>query len=157
RPFVWISPHAEVVEQPASVKVQELAPGPIGVSGRLLAPYEEDRYRVPVTPGTKVRFEVFAERLGSPLDVALVVRTEAGNELIRAEDSPGTLDPSLELSVPEKVTAVIVSVVDTQGRGAPRGVYRLVVEPSGAAHDFRLTTSAQTLTVTPGGRGIIPV
>ena len=56
-----------------------------------------------MTPTTKVRFEVFAERLGSPLDAALVVRNEPGADLARVEDGPGTLDPVLEYAVPDKV------------------------------------------------------
>ncbi len=159
RPFVEVSPHAEVVEQLARANAQDLPPGPVGVSGQLVAPYEEDRYRIPVTAGSKVRLEVFAERLGSPLDVALVVRNEAGAEVARVEDSPGTVDPLLEYTVPDKVTSLIVGVVDAQGRGGPRGTYRLVVEPQAApgAADFRLVTTAPAVALPAGGRGIIPV
>ncbi len=48
RPFVRVSSHAEVVEQPPAAALQELPAGKVGVSGRLLTPYEEDRYRLPV-------------------------------------------------------------------------------------------------------------
>src|SRR5204863_3155368 len=64
QPFVEVGLRTEVMEQSASAAVQELPVGLVAVSGRLLSPFEEDRYRVPVTSGTKVRFEVFAERLG---------------------------------------------------------------------------------------------
>jgi hypothetical protein len=160
RPFVLVSPHAELVRQDAAVKVQDLPAGPVGVSGRLLTPHHEDRYRIPVVPRTKVRFSVFAERYGSPLDASLVVRNEQGAELARAEDSPGTLDPILEYAVPDNVTSVIVGVVDSQGRGGPRGVYRLVVEPqqSGSKRaDFRLVTTARHIALPAGGRAVIPV
>ena len=141
-----ISPHAELVKDAAAGKVQDLPAGAVGVSGRLLTAHAEDRYRVPVLPKTKLRLEVFAERLGSPLDAALVVRNEQGTELARVEDGPMTLDPVLEYAVPDKVTAVIVGVVDSQGQGGPRGVYRLVVEPHGAAKTgFQLFTPAQHL------------
>src|SRR5207237_1381253 len=93
RPFVTVGSRPEVVGQPSPGNAQDLPAGPVGVSGRLPQPFAEDRYRVPVKPGNKVRFEVFAERLGSPLDVALVLRNEMGGELARGEDSPGTLDP----------------------------------------------------------------
>src|SRR5205823_12807435 len=119
----------EVLQQPGSRPFQDLPAGPVAVSGRLLAPFEEDRYRVPVTPNTKVRFEVFAERLGTPVDVALAVRNDVGADLARAEDGPGTLDPVLEYAVPDKVMSVVVAVIDSQGRGGPRGVYRLIVDP----------------------------
>ena len=124
--------------------MQELPEGPIAVSGRVLTAFDEDRYRLAVAPGKKVRLEVFAERIGSPLDAALVVRNEKGDVLARVEDSPGTLDPVLEYAVPDKVTAIIVGVVDAQGRAGPRAIYRLVVDPQTAARsgeDWKLTTT----------------
>jgi hypothetical protein len=160
RPFVMVSSRAEFVKQPAKDKPQELPEGRVGVSGKLLVPYEEDRYRVSVSPGNKVRFEVFAERIGSPIDVALVVRNEKGDQLARAEDSPGTLDPVLEYVVPAKVTAIIVGVVDAQGRGGPRGIYRLVIDPQTPTANkdgFKLTTIAQRISLPTGGRAVVPV
>jgi hypothetical protein len=160
RPFITVSSHAEVVEQPPAPAPQELAAGSVGVSGRLIAPYEEDRYRVPATPGTKLRLEVFAERYGSPIDVALVVRNEAGDVLARVEDGVGTTDPVLEYAVPDKVTVVVVGVVDALGRGGSRGVYRLTVDPlqpASAKPEFRLSTSAQHIHLPIGGRSVVPV
>jgi hypothetical protein len=159
RPRVMVSDHREVDGQPTAGKPQDLPAGSVGVSGRLLTPFGEDRYRVPVTPGSKVRFEVFAERLGSPLDTSLVVRNEAGMTLAQVEDGPGTLDPVLEYAVPDKVTAVIVGVVDAQGRGGPKGVYRLTVEPQSSSEHktFRLITPVQRVSLPVGGRDVVPV
>jgi hypothetical protein len=160
RPFLTVSTHAEFVEQPAKDKLQELPEGPVGVSGKLLVPYEEDRYRVAVTSGKKLRLEVFAERIGSPIDAALVVRNDKGDQLARAEDSPGSLDPVLEYAVPDKATSIIVGVVDAQGRGGPRGVYRLVIHPqtpSATIGGFKLTTPAQRVSLPIGGRGVAPL
>jgi hypothetical protein len=156
RPWVEVSSRTELVKTGA--KPQELPAGAVGVSGKLLTPFGEDRYRVPVSPGSKVRFEVFAERIGSPVDVALVVRNQAGAEVARNEDGPGTLDPLLEYTVPDKVTAVVVGVVDSQGRGGPRAAYRLTVDPLPVAvADFRLITPAQRVALPVGGRGVVPV
>lgn len=160
RPFVLVSPHAELIRQAEADKVQELPAGPVGVSGRILAPDGEHRYRVPVTPKTKVRFEVFAERTGSPLDAALIVRNEQGADLARAEDGPGTVDPVLDFAVPDKVEAVVVAVTDAQGRGGPRAAYRLVVTPQQKGQDasgFQLLTPAQRVSLPVGGRVIVPV
>src|SRR5262249_51312120 len=104
RPYVRVSSRREIVAVTHSAKVDDLPGGLVGVSGRLVTPSQDHRYRVPVKPGTKVRFEVFAERLGSPLDAALVIRGDNGAVLARAEDSPGSLDPVLEYTVPDKVT-----------------------------------------------------
>lgn len=159
QPFVIVSPHPEVNEQLAPGKLLEIPTGPQGINGKLSAPHEEDRFRIAVVPGTKVRFEVFAERLGSPLDVALVVRNEKGDQLARGEDSPGSLDAVLEYAVPDKVTAIVAGVVDAQGRGGPRGIYRLTVAPPAPAalQQCKLNTSVQRVTLPVGGRAVIPV
>ncbi|MBI3822371.1 MAG: hypothetical protein HY289_06795 [Planctomycetes bacterium] len=157
RPFIAISSHNELMRDVKSDLVQGLAKPPVAVNGKLLTPFEEHRYRVEVESGKKVRLEVFAERLGSPIDTALVVRNEKGDQLVRAEDSPGTLDPVLEYTVPDKTTSIIVGVVDAQGRGGLRGIYRLVIEPQGAIKDFKLTTNVQRLSLPIGGRIVVPV
>lgn len=160
RPFVRVGVRPELLEQAEPGKIQDLPAGAVAVSGRLLAPYEEDRYNVPTTPGTKIRFEVFAERLGSPIDVALVVRNDAGGDLARAEDAPGTLDPVLEYAVPAKTDSVVVAVVDAQGRGSARGMYRLTVDTVkavGTEVDFRVGTNAQRIGVTADGFSVLPI
>jgi hypothetical protein len=159
RPIVELSGRPEMLEQPANGKAQDLPAGPVAVSGRLGTAFEEDLYRLPVTPGTRLRLEVFAERLGSPIDVALVVRNEAGAEVARAEDSPGTLDPALEYAVPDRVTAIQVGVIDSQGRGGPRGIYRLTVDPVPPAGppEPRLFTPGQRVSLANGGRYVLPV
>jgi hypothetical protein len=159
RPFVELSARQEFVEPSAPGKPLELPAGRVGVCGKLSAPGEEDKYRVAVVPNTKVRFEVFAERIGSPVDAALVIRNDAGAVLAQVEDAPGTLDPVLEYTVPDKVTAVTVGVVDSQGRGGPRGIYRLTIDPvkSEGPGEFRLTTPLQRLNLPAGGRAVVPV
>jgi hypothetical protein len=157
RPFVAVSPFAEFVKQAAADKLQELPAGPLGVSGKLDKPFAEDRYRVTVTPGKKVRLEVFAERIGSPIDTALVVRNDKGDQLARAEDSPGTLDPVLEYAVPDKVTSIIVGVVDAQGRAGQAAYYRLVVAPQTSPAGYKLTTAVQRIALPVDGRTVVPV
>jgi hypothetical protein len=158
RPFVAVSPHAEFVEQASSVKGQDLPAGQVGVSGRLLTAFEEDRYRIPVQPGEKLRFEVFAERLGSLVDAALVVRNETGLLLARGDDGPGTLDPVLDFIVPDKTTSLLVGVLDAQGLGGPKALYRLAIEPQAAAPPrLRLLTTSQGVSLPIGGRGLLPV
>jgi hypothetical protein len=159
RPWLEMSDRAEFTPTPGSAAAIELPAGAVGVSGKLTKPDAEDRYKVPVKPNTKVRFEVFAERIGSPLDTSLVIRNDAGAVLAQAEDSPRTIDPALEYAVPDKVTSVTVGVLDATGRGGPRGIYRLTVDPvtPEGRGDFRLTTPAQRLTLPAGGRVVLPV
>jgi hypothetical protein len=136
-----------------------LKAGPFAVTDRFTKPFEESRFRIPVVPNTKVKLEVFAERLGSPLDVALVIRDEKDAVLVRAEDGPGTLDPVLEYAVPDKTTAIIVGVVETQGRVGPQSVFRLAVDPAGspAPADVRLFTPTSRVALPTGGRFVMPV
>ena len=158
RPMVEVSSRTELLEHATNGKPQELPAGAVGVSGRLSSPNEEDIYRVPVTPNSRVRLEVFAERLRSPIDVAIAIRNDAGADLARAEDSPNTLDPILEYAVPDKVTSIQVSVIDVQGRGGPKGIYRLVAEPAQMnAPDPRLYTPTQRMGMPIGGRYVVPV
>jgi hypothetical protein len=159
RPFVEVSSHAELIEQaPPPEGGQALPPEVVGVSGRLATPLEEDRYRLTVQPNTKLRLEVFAERYGSPIDAAIVVRNEKGDLLARGEDSPGSMDPLLEYAVPAQVNTLLVGVVDASGRGGPRGIYRLVVTPQSAVkNDFRLITPVPRISLANGGRMTVPV
>jgi hypothetical protein len=160
RPAVVISDTAELLEQPAGESPQQLPPAPVAVSGRLSAAGEEDRYTLSVTPGSKLKLEVQAERLGSPMDAVLILRNDQGAQLARGEDGPGTTDPVLEYTVPDKVTAIVVAVVDLHQRGGPRCVYRLVVESlTGDAQrgDFQLITASDRIRVSSSGRTVVPV
>jgi hypothetical protein len=83
-----------------------------------------------------------------------VIRNSTGAEIGRAEDGPNTLDPILDYTVPANTSSIIVGVVDAQGRGGPRGIYRLLITPQTATASktgFHLLTAAQRLTVPAGG------
>ena len=68
RPKVEVSRWPEVIE-PVKAEVPRRLPAvPSAASGRLIAAGESDSWRVPVKQGEKLRFEVFADRLGSPLE-----------------------------------------------------------------------------------------
>ncbi len=160
RPFVPVSTRPEFLEAiPSTGKPQELSAGPLGVSGKLATANEEDLYRIPTTPGTKLKFDLSAERLGSPLDVSLVLRNDAGIEIARADDGTGSLDPTLEFTVPEKMASVVVAVVDAQGRGGPRGIYRLTVDPVKAepTPNVVFSISSGRISVPAGGIAVVPV
>jgi hypothetical protein len=158
RPWIRVNSQPELIEQPATAAPQELPAGPTAVSGRLAAPFEEDRYRLPVTPGGKLRFEVFAERCGSPVDAAILIRNENGDLLARGEDGPETLDPVLDYAVPANVTAILACVVETQGRADASCLYRLTLDlPDAPRPDFQVSTVTQRISVPVGGRMIVPV
>jgi hypothetical protein len=155
-PHVLVSDIAELTEsEMPGGKLQELTP-PMAISGRLGVPGKEARYRVRVRPGMRLRFDVLAERAGSPLDGVLVLSNEAGTPLARSDDQPGTLDPGLEYTVPGGITTLIAAVTDVQGRGGPLFVYRLAVMPAGLP-DFSLTLSEDRVQVPRNGVGVLRV
>lgn len=133
--------------------------GSFAITDRFARPFEESRFRVPVAPGSKMRFEVFAERLGSPVDSALLIRDEKANLLARADDGPGTLDPALDFTAPANVTAVLVGVAEMQGRVGPQSIFRLTVDSGGssAAGDYRLFTPTQHAGLPANGRCVVPI
>lgn len=161
RPWVWATHTTEVLETAvAAGELQTLPGGMVGLSGRLSTPYEQDVFRLRVTPKSKLRLEVFCQRLASPGDVALVVQNAAGGQLARGEDSPGSLDPVLEFTVPDQVEEIRLAVLDTLGSGGPGCVYRLVVEPqepTAAINDFSLLTVVESASIPVGGATVVPV
>src|SRR5262249_30816957 len=139
---------------PTKGKLQEVAV-PAIINGRISAPDEEDRYRLLVKPGMQLRFEVFANRLGSPLDGTLGV-FKAGTELASKDVRPGTAAPSVDLTVPDGVNSLVLSLKDVAGRGGSNYVYRLVIAPP-ERPDFNLTLLTERAQVPRGGYGIIRV
>lgn len=157
---VQVSDLPEIVEQPSSGSAQEITQIPVAISGRLLLPNEKDSYALAVTAGAKLKFEVFAERIGSPIDPVLLVLNDKGATLVRGDDGPGTIDPVLEFTVPDKTTSITLTVSDLLGRGGESAVYRLVVTSatdSTTQRDFRLFTPNDRLRVTQNGATVVPI
>jgi hypothetical protein len=156
-PRLMVSDHAEIVEPVASADGPSAAPGPpIGISGRLSSKGEEDRFRIPVTPGAVLRFDVLAERVGSPLDAVLSIRNEQGQQLAGGDDRPGTTDSGLDFTVPGSTSALVLAIRDLHGRGGRNFVYRLSVKPTSHS-DFNLALPQDTIHVPRGGRTAVRV
>jgi hypothetical protein len=155
-PVLAVSDHAEEAQAPAPPgKVQEV-PVPGAVSGRLLKPGQEDRYRLPVKPGQKLRFDVLAQRVGSPLDGVLTVRTEAGAVLAQDDDRGDTADPGLDVTVPAGVTALVVGLTDQRGRAGPGFAYRIAATEADRP-EFTLTVTEERVLVPRGGVAVVRV
>ena len=98
----------------------------------------------------KLRFDLLAERAGSPLDGVLILRNEAGTQLARSDDQPGSLDPALDYTVPAGLNALIVAISDVHARGGAAFVYRLAVAPLGRP-DFSLALADDRFQVPRNG------
>lgn len=140
--------------QPAG-KLQEVT-APAAINGRLATAGAEDRYKLLVKAGERLRFDVWARRLGSPLDGVLTITNESGAGLASSDDRPDTIDPGLDFTVPAGVKAVIVGIRDEQGRGGPSFVYRIAVTPL-ARPDVGLTVLEDRALVPQGGVALLRV
>ena len=95
-----MSDHPEHVETPpAAGQLQALGAAPVGVSGAIAVPGEEDKYLMDVTPGQNLRFSVTSHKLGTPLDGVLSIRNEQGAQLAANDDQPNSSDPGLRWTV----------------------------------------------------------
>jgi hypothetical protein len=159
RPRVLVSDLPEYVEKDGAA-VQDAGGVPVALNGRLAKPGEVDRYRLKVKPGDKLRFEVLADRLGSPLDAVLKLQRDNGALLAQADDMPDSPDPTLDFTVPADLQTLVVAVEDLHGRGQPNFVYRVVIRPAAdaaAVKDFSLSLPAAEMSVPAGGNSVIEV
>jgi hypothetical protein len=157
KPRVLVSDLPEIVEKEGT-PLQESVAAPAALNGRLARPGEVDRFRLSVEPGTKLRLEVFAEQLGSPLDTVLKLERDNGTLLAQADDAPGSTDPKLDYTVPADVKSLVVALEDLHGRGGPDCIYRVVVRPTGSrARDFRLFLPSAELNVPISGSRVVEV
>ncbi len=156
QPGVIVSSYAELVEADASETPQELTAAPVAINGRISAAGQQDRYRLAVNPGQRLRFDVWAHRAGSPLDGVLSIQNEQGAELAANDDRPKTCDPGLDFTVPKDVTALIVALRDLQGRGGADYVYRIAAVPIGEP-DFSLALESERLLIPPNGAALARV
>lgn len=159
RPPVVISSFPEIVESSAKDSPNKLPAIPSGVSGRFLESGEQDVFLLDVTPGAKLRFEVFADRIGSPIDASLEIQNEKGARLAANDDIAGTPDPRVDYTVPANVKLLRIAVKDTNGRSGPNCIYRIAVTPvpgSGPA-DFQLQLAQQRQSVAAGDRLVVKV
>ncbi|MES1213380.1 MAG: hypothetical protein ABUL64_02230 [Singulisphaera sp.] len=154
-PQILIGDLPELVEHTAGPNLQSVA-APAAINGRLLAPGEEDRFLIGVTPGQTLRFDLIAARAGSPLDGLLDVRKESGEQLATADDTADSTDPTVDFKVPDGVTKVVAAIRDLQKRGGPAYVYRLAVQPADRP-DFSLTLLNDRVQVPAGGVEIVRV
>jgi len=159
RPRVQVSDLPEVVEKDGTA-LQEVAAVPVALNGRIAKPGESDHFRLPVQPGARLRFEVFADRLGSPMDAVLKLERDNGTLLAQADDTPGSPDPLLDFTVPADVKSLVVAVEDLHGRGGPKCVYRVVIQALGgdsAVKDFRLFLSSAEMNVPIASSRVVEV
>lgn len=129
---------------------------PISIKSVLSEPKETDSFLINVTPGTKYRAEVFAERIHSPVDAVLEIRKPDGGMLASSDDQNNTPDPAATFDVPKGVNQIKVSVHDVTRAGGPSHVYQLAVMPANYA-DIHLHIPSPTINIPAGGSVVLEV
>jgi hypothetical protein len=104
-------------------QAQPLAVGQT-VQGAVNGPLDVDVFRVEGKAGQKVTFEVFAARLGSPLDSVLTLYDAAGHVLAVNDDIADSTDSRLDVTLPKDGVYYLV-LIDAHDQGGPAHVYRL--------------------------------
>ena len=102
-------------------------PVPCAVEGTIKNERDPDVYKVEGKKGDKLRFEVQAARLGSPVDALISLYDARGRLLGQADDTAGSPDPVLVATLPRD-GAYFLSVIDANDLGGPNFGYRLVVK-----------------------------
>jgi len=158
RPRLIVSNLPELLEQRTGSEPQALPTIPVAVSGRLDAAGQRDLYQVPVAPGNKLRFEIFADRLGSPIDPFLELQSAKGNAA--NDDFGNTTDSRIDYTVPADVKSVDVVIRDQVDHGDARSIYRLVVtrlDNVAQKPSFRLKIANDTQNVPQGATAVFRV
>jgi hypothetical protein len=136
---------------------------PVVVNGRIAKPAQVDSFKIRVTPGEALLFELQSRELGtSALDALITVFDDKGAKLASAGDTPPAADvfslqtgnrtandPFLNFKAPPGTHEITVTVEDIAQRGGMNFGYRLTVRKQ--AEDFLLTTSPAYINVPRGG------
>ena len=147
---VRVVPHASMVEiEPSASDSPQPLNVPVTLSGRIDPSRDLDAFRFDARKGVKLRIQVEARAIGSPLDPTLRVLDPSGKTLFEGDDSDRAgrdLDATItpEVDGPHRLI-----VADLLGRGGPRSVYRLTVAP--LSPDFALTLAEDRATVKAEG------
>jgi hypothetical protein len=99
---------------------------PCVVEGAIGRERDVDVFKISGKAGEKLRLDVQAARLGSPLDALLTVHDAAGRVIASEDDTNGSADPILTMTLPRDGD-YYVSLIDANDLGGPAFAYRLVV------------------------------
>jgi hypothetical protein len=128
---------------------------PAVLNGRIREPGGADVWRVKLKKGMPYRFDLLAQRAGSPLCGVIAVSTTS-HEAVQRSTSVPAKDPQLTFTPPADGVYTLTVSERFRTRGGPEFVYRLRVLEQPAA-DFRLTLPVETLNVPRGGTAKLTV
>uniref|UniRef100_A0A7C4LLU6 Peptidase n=1 Tax=Schlesneria paludicola TaxID=360056 RepID=A0A7C4LLU6_9PLAN len=159
-----VSPFPNWTEQEpnnALTAAAEVAALPRAFNGIVSEPGDVDQFRFRAAAGENWHFEVFADRLGSPLDAFLSILTDSGDVLAMCDDLDSH-DGELDFLAPES-GIYRLQVTDKRGTGGPLFVYRVeatTVESQVTAfllRPNRLSQERQAVAIPRGNRVLVPL
>jgi hypothetical protein len=153
--------HLEQEPNHALTGAAEIAALPQAFNGIVNEAGDVDQFRFRAAAGETWRFEVFADRLGSPLDAFFSILSDTGDVLAICDDV-ASHDGEIDFQVP--ATGVYrLQMTDKRGTGGPLFVYRVeaaTVEPQLTAflpRPNRLSQERQTVSIPRGNRVLAPL
>ncbi len=128
-PFGKTRPYGfELSDMPELLEGTAITQLPIAVTGAMEERFGSKTYPVALKKGDVWRIAAQSRTIGQPLDLDLRVIGPSGKELATADDSPPSMDPELDFTVPEDGQYQFI-VSDHSGHSGHRGAaYRLSIE-----------------------------
>ena len=99
---------------------------PLAFNGVLITKGDAAFFRFTAKKDQNLDFQVYARRLGSPLDSVLTVYDAKGKSLGNNDDAAGNPDSAVRVKIPEDGDYT-VKVADQLARGGPRFTYRVEI------------------------------
>src|ERR1051325_1650769 len=129
--WMRVSPFASVLETepndtPTSL-VANTGAVPVAFNGIISKKGDVDIFKFTAKKDQNLDIQVWARRLGSPLDSVLTLLNRTGNVISTSDDSGGSPDSALRFRVPTD-GEYYVKVTDHQGRGGPAFTYRVELD-----------------------------
>ena len=153
---VLVVPHPTIIEQePNDLAQSQAVELPISVTGHVAAPRDVDAFRLTGKKGQRLRFEVIAREVGSPLDPVVRIYDAKGTVLREVDDEGReSADPDFEYVVPADGEHR-VTVTDRFAHHGERFVYLLNVTES--SPDFVLSVAGDSFVVKSDKELEVPV
>ncbi|MBS0204478.1 MAG: DVUA0089 family protein [Planctomycetes bacterium] len=153
---VLVQPQPAIVEvEPNELAKPQVLALPTSVTGQIAQPRDVDTYQFTATKGQRLRFEVLARDLGSPLDPVLRLYDSAGKVLKEADDDgKQSADPDFEFTMPADGDYRI-AVTDRFLHHGNRFFYLLTISPP--QPDFTLSVAGDAFVLNADKELEIPV
>jgi hypothetical protein len=121
---------------------------PISINGRIDGE-GADQYRFSLTQEQlgAYSFEMYGERIGSPVVGRLILRDSRGRALVSQDGGRGSRDPRIDYTFTQ-AGEYTLAVQDDAGKSSPAHVYR--ISATAASPDFQLTLTPDNPNLGPG-------